>query len=505
LRFCLRSEPKTFHPLLADEDNSETVLYLTAGVLIRIDRLTQKPEPELAASWKISPDHKSIALRLRSGVSFSDGTPFSAEDVAYTIRTVTDPKLHSPIGESFAGAVQTVVNSPDSVTISFPASRANFENLFDQLPILSAKSPLGEKAVLGPFAMSAYQPGTEILLKRNPTYWKKDSNGRKLPYLDAVRLLIQQNTEIQYSRFRRGEIQIINNMDPKIFERLAKESPSEAVDAGPSMDVDFLWFNQIATSPLPEYKREWFRSRGFRLAISEAINRDDICRVVYHGYAHPALGPLSPANRFWFDQNLKPQVFDAVAAQKILRDDGFQLKNGELRDKAGNPVEFSLVTNTGNKVREGMAVLIQQDLKTLGIRLNIVTLEFRSLVERIVKSHEYEAALLGLTNVDLDPNEQMNVWLSSSGDHAWNPSQKTPATPWEAEIDRLMMTHASSTDLAKRKAAFDRVQEIVREQLPYIYLVNKNSLSAISSSLKGTHPAKLFPETFWNIDQISIK
>lgn len=294
LRFCLRSEPKTFHPLLADDEDSETVLYLTAGVLIRINRLTQKPEPELASSWKISPDHKSIAFRLRSGISFSDGTPFSAVDVAYTIRTATDPKLHSPNGESFAGTVQTVVNSPDSVTISFPASRANFEKLFDQLPILSAKSPLGEKAVLGPFAISNYQPGMEILLKRNPNYWKKDSGGRKLPYLDAIRLPIQQNAEIQYSRFRRGEIQIITNMEPGIFERLAKESPSEAVDAGPSMDVDFLWFNQIANSPLPEYKREWFRSRSFRSAISEAINRDDICRVVYHGYAHPLWAPSRP-------------------------------------------------------------------------------------------------------------------------------------------------------------------------------------------------------------------
>jgi peptide/nickel transport system substrate-binding protein len=239
------------------------------------------------------------------------------------------------------------------------------------------------------------------------------------------------------------------------------------------------------------------------MAVSDAINRDDLCRVVYLGYARPALGPLSPSNRFWFNQNLKAQVFDAGAALKLLRDEGFQLKNNELYDKAGHPVEFSLVT--AGKSRESMAVLIQQDLKKIGIRLNIVTLEFGSLIERIARTYDYEAALLGLVNVDLDPNEQMNVWLSSAPQHAWYPKQKSPATTWEAEIDQLMQTQASAPDLKQRKAAFDRVQQIVREQVPYIYLVNRNTLSAVSSSLQGVRPAKLFPETFWNIDQISFK
>jgi peptide/nickel transport system substrate-binding protein len=505
LRFTLGSDPKTFHPLLADDENAVTVRYLTAGVLIRIDRLTQNSEPELADSWKVSPDHKSIAFRLRHGVAFSDGTPFTAADVAYTIRTVSDPNLHSPSGESFPLTVKAIVNGPDSVSIVFPAPQTSFESLFDQLPILSSKSPLKEKAVLGPFVVSEYRAGLDILLKRNPHYWKKDSGGRPLPYLDSVRLSIQQNKEIQYSRFRRKEIHLINNLEPAAFQRLSRESAAEAVDGGPSLDVDFFWFNQVPISPVADYKRIWFQSRNFRLAISEAINRNDICRIVYLGHAKPALGPFSPANRFWFDQNLKPQVFDPEASLKLLRDEGFQLQNGELHDKAGHRVEFSIITNSGNKAREGTAVLVQQDLKKVGIRLNIVTLELRSLIERIAQTHDYEAALLGLVNIDIDPNGQMNVWLSSSPQHGWNPNQKSPATKWEAEIDKLMLAQASEIDPAKRKAAFDRVQQIVRDELPYIYLVNRNTLSAVSSSLKGVHPAKLFPETFWNIDEISFR
>ncbi len=481
------------------------MLDITAGFLILSNRFTQGHEPGLAESWKVSADRKSITFHLRPNVCFSDGTPFTASDVAYTVRAVSDPNLHSPNGEAFPPGVKSQVAGPDSVTVSFPTPQTNFESLFDQLPILSEKSPLKEKAVLGPFAVAQYNPGVDIQLKRNPRYWKKDASGRQLPYLDAVRLSIQQNREIVFTRFRRKEIQLINNLDPASFKRLAQESPKEAVDSGPSLDVEFLWFNQVPGAPIPDYKRAWFASRNFRLAISEAINRADLCRVVYQGYATPALGPFSPANRFWFDRNLKPQTFDPAAALKLLQSEGFQLNNGELHDKSGHLVEFSVITNSGNKNREGMAVLIQQDLKKIGIRLNLVTLEFRSLIERIAQTHNYEAAELGFVNVDLDPNGQMNVWRSNSPQHAWNPNEKTPATPWEAEIDKLMDAQASAPDPAKRKAAFDRVQEIVREQLPYIYLVNRNTLSAVSSSLKGAQPAKLFPETFWNIDQLSLK
>jgi peptide/nickel transport system substrate-binding protein len=413
--------------------------------------------------------------------------------------------LHSALADSFAGGAKATVSAPDSVSVSFSEPHSNLEKLFDQLPILSGKSSLKEKAVLGPFAIDNYQPGVEILMKRNPNYWKKDAAGHKLPYLDAVRLYIQQNREIEYARFRRHETHLINRMDALTFDRLVKESPVEAKDQGPAMDVDFLWFNQVAAAPLAAYKKEWFRSRAFRLAVSQAINREDICRVVYLGYARPALGPFSSANHFWFDKTLKPQIFDAKASLDMLQKEGFSFKNGELRDKSGNLVEFSIATNSNNKGRVRMAALIQQDLKAIGMKVNIVTLDMASLIERFTKSFQYEAAILGLTNVDPDPNEQMNVWISSAQDHAWNPHQKSPATPWETEIDRLMRVQAAELDNNKRKSLFDRVQQIVREQLPYIYLVNRNSLSAISTALKGVSPATLSPEAYWNIELLSIQ
>jgi peptide/nickel transport system substrate-binding protein len=175
-----------------------------------------------------------------------------------------------------------------------------------------------------------------------------------------------------------------------------------------------------------------------------------------------------------------------------------------LKDKVGNPVVFSIITNSGNKYRERMATMIQEDLQKVGIQVNIVTLDFPSLIERITQTFDYEAILLGLTNVGLDPNEEMNVWLSSSENHQWNPSERTPETAWEAEIDRLMRLQAASSDPKKRKEAFDRVQEIVVDQVPFIFLVNRNALSAISSSVHGANPVILAPQTYWNVERLSV-
>jgi peptide/nickel transport system substrate-binding protein len=507
LKFCLRMEPKTFDPLKVEDEASAAIRYLTGGVLLRVNRQTQELEPELAQSWKVSKDGRQITFRLRSGISFSDGTPFSAQDVAYTVQQLMDPTLHSATGDAFrsgAGNVETKAISPTQIAITFPAPVAGLDRLFDQVAILSEHSSLKEMAVLGPFMLADYNPGATVLLKRNPNYWKRDEQGRKLPYLDSIRLDIQANRDVEMLRFRRGELDLINSLDSEYFDKLATTSPQLVHDAGPSLDSEQLWFNEVAKAPIPAYKKNWFRSANFRRAISETINRDDLSRVVYHGHAQPAVGPFSPANKFWFNNKLKPQAYSPDAALKAMQSDGFRLENGALKDKDGNEVVFSIITNAGSKTRERMAVLIQDDLQKIGIHVNVVTLDFPSLIERMTQTFDYEAIILGLTNVDLDPNGEMNVWLSSSENHQWNPQQKVPETSWEAEIDRLMRAQASSTDPKRRKEAFDRVQEIVVVEEPFIFLINKNALSAVSTTVHGAAPVILSPQTFWNAERLTV-
>src|SRR5438876_7275590 len=239
LRFILHSEPKTFNPILVGDEASEAVRYLTGGSLVRINRRSQELQPELATSWKVLNGGRKITFTLRDGVSFSDGTPFSAEDVAFTMKQLMDPALHAPTGDSFRsgeGAVTTQVTGKNTIAVTFPAPVAGLDKLFDQVSIMSSRSPNKEKAVLGAFMVADYKAGQYLLLKRNPNYWKKDDAGRHLPYLDSIRLDIQQNRDTEVLRFRRGEIHLINVIDSEYFDRLSPDFPSAMKDLGEGLD-----------------------------------------------------------------------------------------------------------------------------------------------------------------------------------------------------------------------------------------------------------------------------
>ena len=171
LRFCLRADPKTFDPLQVEDDNSEAVRYTTGGVLLRVNRKTQEMTPELAQSWTVDQQGRRITFHLRHGVAFSDGTPFSADDVAYTMTRLMDPNLHSATADPFRSSnvpPRIAATSADTVSITFDAPVSGLERLFDQVAILSRYSPQKLAAVLGPFYVEDYKPGVEVLLARNP-------------------------------------------------------------------------------------------------------------------------------------------------------------------------------------------------------------------------------------------------------------------------------------------------------------------------------------------------
>lgn len=507
LHFCMAGDPKTFDPLMVTESHSEMVRYLTAGVLVRVNRVTDQVQPELAESWKITEGGRTITFRLRAGLKFSDGSALSAGDVARTFHRALDPKTASPAGDilrASGGDPELTVISPRDIAIRYKNARAGLDRLFDSLAV-SPLNPGRLPASAGPFFVAEYSAGSFVRLARNPHYWKRDPAGRQLPYLDSIRIDIQQNHDIERARFLRGELDLIAPLEPESFERISKDKPGTARTLGPSLDSEFLWFNESPAKTLPEWKRTWFTSAVFRHAVSGAIHRDDIARIAFRGHAHPAAGPISTANRFWFNAALKPPQTSAAAALKALANAGFILRDGVLRDSKGHAVEFSLATNSGNQARARIAPLIQSDLREIGIRVNIVSLDFGSLVERMTKSLDYEAILLGFANVDPDPGEEMNVWLSSGAQHAWWPAEKTPATPWEARIDELELRQASEATREGRKKAIDELQRVVVEQEPIVYLVNPDYLYAVSPALHGMQPGVAPPQILWNVEWLRLE
>jgi peptide/nickel transport system substrate-binding protein len=478
------------------------VRYLTAGVLVRLNRYTQKVEPQLAETWSLSPDGKTLTFRLRHGLQFSDGSSLISRDVVWSLQRVLLPSTGAPVAEEFLSPTEVSVRAVDdrTVVVQLPKRVVGVEKFFDEIAIEPFGRETESRVTSGPFVVADYRRSQFVRLLRNPHYFVRDASGATLPFAAGIRLDILDNPEQETRLFQRGEYDLIQGVAPDYFELLKQRAPASVRDLGASLNTEQLWFNQAAAAPIPDWEKHWFQSQAFRSAVLRAINRSDLARVAYAGHATPAYTFISPANQEWYNRHILAPHEDLAAARAALNGAGFRLSGAVLKDASGHAVRFSILTNTGNSARMKMATLIQQDLAALGMQVTVVALDFPALIERMMHTQDYEACLLGLENVDPDPNAMINVWLSSSPNHQWNPSEKVPATPWEPEIDTAMHLQATSLRQSERKQAIDRVQQIVADQQPFIYLVYPNVLFAVSPKLQGVQPALLQPGRVWNIE-----
>jgi peptide/nickel transport system substrate-binding protein len=298
------------------------------------------------------------------------------------------------------------------------------------------------------------------------------------------------------------------------FKQASAKASFDILELGPGTERDFLWFNQnTGTNALgkpivnPAHLK-WFRNKKFRQAISCAIDRERMVREIYQGRGRSIHGFFSSENPKWNNPNIPQFGYDPARARALLAEIGIQDRNGDglAEDAEGNPLEITLFSNADNLLRQRAAQLIQDDFKKLGIKLNHVAIDFRSLVEKINATFDYECALMGLGGGGVDPASQLNVLKSSEELHQWFPFQKTPSTEWEARIDALMDAQMRTLDYAQRKKAFDEVQQILGEEMPMIYTISPFSYSALRTGVANARPSVLTPyRVTWNLEELYFK
>jgi peptide/nickel transport system substrate-binding protein len=286
-----------------------------------------------------------------------------------------------------------------------------------------------------------------------------------------------------------------------------------AFDLGPGLGVDYIWFNLNPAKPdgtkLNPVKLAWFSDTRFRRAVSMAVDRDTIAKSTLQGLATPLYGVVSPANRIWANPDLPKVDYNLAQAASLLQEAGFTKRGAgnapELVDAQGNRVEFSLLVPAESEPRKLMAAMIQEDLAQLGIKMQVVPIEFAAVTNAWTKSFDYEAILLGLSVTDLEPSTYANLILSSGVAHQWRPNQKSPATDWEAKLDQLFAAQASEFDPEKRKADFREIQRIVADVSPVIPIVTRHVVAAANSRVGNFSPSPLFPYSMWNAEELFIK
>ncbi|NPA51920.1 MAG: ABC transporter substrate-binding protein [Aquificae bacterium] len=512
LRKALAADAKTFNPVMAQETTSTAVIGVLFNGLTKTNLKTLLPEPDLAYKWERNKEGTKWRFYIRKEAKWFDGKPVTADDVIFTYNQI----YYNPKIPSSAKDILTIDGKPfilkkiDSKTVEFiiPKPFAPFLQAVSQ-PILpkhvlekyikegtftsawGINTPPEELIGTGTYKLVSYTIGQEAVYKKNPYYWEKDSKGQKLPYIEKIKAQIISDPDVRLIKFLSGEIDYygVRAIDLPELVPKAQERDFTIYNLGATPSTLFVVFNQNPKAPIPKYKLNWFKNQKFRQAISYAVDRKGIINLAYNGLAYPIYTAVTPANKRLFDEDFYPKYpFNLKKAQKLLEEIGFtKRKDGFLYDKEGHKLEFTLITNSGNKERETIGNILKEDLKRIGIDVNFQAIDFNNLVTRLMSNYDFEAVIIGLTG-SIDPYFGQNVWLSSGHLHMWYPNQEKPATDWEAKIDSLFKKAAVELDPNKRDQLYKEAFKIIGIQQPMIFIVAPEELIAIKNHLKNVFP-----------------
>jgi len=516
------SDPKSFNPITSTETStSEYTVLMYEGLLTR-NGVTLEMEPNIAERWETSADGLVWTFFIRPGVQWSDGVPLSAYDVEFTFNDLiynmdivpnSSRDTFSPEGKRFA--VKALDSARVEFKLPFPFApflrsmgteilpKHKFADIVKRKAFttaLSINTPPSDIVVNGPFLLDSYLSSQKVVFKKNPHYWKKDADGNSLPYLDRLIYMIVADWNAQLLTFLRGEIDYFQAKGED-FPQLKQAEPAGGFTVyrlGPNSGASFIVFNQNLTldektkkTYVDPVKLSWFRNDNFRKAIAHAIDKENMIRIAMNGLGYPQVSPMTPGEGYFYTGDVPAYPYDPQKALGILEQEGFKRDtDGEklLRDKDGNAVEFSFVTNSGNNVRLKIAEIIRKDLQELGIKVHFQALEFNALIQKLDNPpFEWDCILLGLTGGD-EPHFGRNVWYSGGQLHMWYPRQKKPATPWEARIDTIYDLGARELDRVKRKELYDEWQRIAADKQPFIYTVLSERIECVSNKFGNVNP-----------------
>jgi len=492
-------------------------------------------KPHLAQRWEVSVDGLTWTFYLRSGVRWNDGTPFTADDVVFTFNDlIYNDEIPSSARDIFTidGKIFKVEKVNDlTVRFTLPVRFAPFLRGMGQAILPKHKlqkivadgqfnfawgidTPPSEIVGTGPFMLTQYRPGRRLVFKRNPHYWKKDAGGMTLPYLEKVIFLIVQNSDATILKFLDGELDYtpVRGVDYPLLKPLEEQQDFTLFEAGPNFGSNFLVFNQNRGSH-PEtrepyvsaHKLVWFSDPVFRRAVAHAIDKEKMIEILKNGLGYPQFGPLSPSAGFFYKADVVKYPYDLKRAAALLAEAGFADRDGDgfLDDKNGNRIEFNFYTNSDNPERVQLAAIIRHDLQSLGMKVNLLGMEFNSLINKLNATFDWDAVLLGLTG-GIEPHFGKNVWDSSGQLHMWYPRQEDPATSWEARVDEVFRLGVQELDENKRKVLYDEWQDIVARETPFIYTILGGNMFAVRNKFGNLQPTS-YGGAFHNLEEIYIK
>ena len=473
------ADAKRLLPLLASDSSSGEISGLIYNGLTKYDK-DIKITGDLSESWDISPDGLRIIFHLKKGVLWHDGVEFSADDVLYTYNAIIDPKVPTPYS-SIYGPVKTVTalnRYTVEVVYKEPFAPALESWGMGILPkhILYGKDitneyysryPIGT----GPYKLKEWVTGQKIVLEAFDKYFEGKPGIKK--YIARV---IPDNATM-FLELKFGGIDVMSLTPPQYKLQAEKEIFKKYFQKFryPSFGYTYLGYNLLDPR---------FSDIRVRQAIAHAINKSDIIQGVLLGYGTPCTGPFPPES--WaFNPHVKDFEYNPEKAAGMLAEAGWTKGKSGILEKDGKPFEFTVLINQGNDSRMKTAQIIKEDLKKIGITMNIKVLEWQAMLHEFIDKKRFEAIIMGW-GLSRDP-DLYDIWHSSKTKEG----EFNFISYKNSEVDRLLLEGRRTFDFEKRKSIYHRIHEILAEEQPYAFLYVPDSLPMLHKRFKGVTKAPI--------------
>lgn len=474
-------EPSILIPMLAGDSASHSVAGLVFNGLVKYDT-DLSVKGDLAESWDISPDGLIITFHLRKGVKWADGVEFTADDVMFGYQTIINEKTPTPYKEDYLQVKKAETLDKNTFRVTYEKPFAPALTTWGSLVVLPkhllegkdiTKAPFGREPVgMGPYKLKKWVSGQEVLLDSNRDYFE----GR--PYIDRYVYKVIPDPATMFLELQAGGVDMMG-LTPIQYTKQTNT-------------IFFKENFQKFRYPVPSYtymgfnlKHPWFKDKRVRQAIAYAIDKNEIVDVVLFGLGSPATGPYVP-NTWYYNPDVKNYEHNPALAKDLLKEAGWEDTDGDgIVDKQGQPFEFTILTNMGNSLRNNTATIIQWRLAKVGIKVKIRMLEWSTFINEFIDKRRFQAVILGWS-LGFEP-DQYDIWHSSkTKEKEFNfVSYNNP------EVDALLETGRRTFNMAERKKAYYRIQEILADELPYIFLYVPDATPIVHARFKGIKPTPI--------------
>jgi peptide/nickel transport system substrate-binding protein len=467
--------------MLAGDSSSHEVSSMIFDGMLTYDKDLSGLEPRLADHWEVSADARTITFHLRKDVKWQDGEPFTARDVEFGFRTITDPKTLTAYAEDYRQVQKFEVLDDYTFRVSYDKPYAPALATWGSLVVLPrhllegkdineatafARNPVG----LGMYALESWQTGMKITLRANEGYYR----GR--PYVGRVVERVIPDVQTQFLELKSGGLDEMG-LTPLQFRR----QTDKGVFARNFRKYEYL--TNSYTYLGYNLKNPLFADVRVRRALTHAIDKREIIDVVLLGLGEPAAVPYKPGT-IWHDDTIADLDYDPDEARALLAEAGWQDTDGDgLLDRDGQPFSFKILTNQGNEQRLNAATVIQHRLGKIGIHVDVRVIEWSAFINEFIDKRKFDAVLLGWS-LDPDPDQYI-IWHSSKT----GPKEFNFVSYSNAEVDELLEKGRRSFDPAERKRDYDRFQQVLVDEQPYTFLYYSESLPAVHCRFHGIDPA----------------